>query len=122
MTAARQILIVEDDEAIRNLLIVICRRLEFEPTAVGSAEEAIRLLDGTRGFCAVILDLMMPRTDGTAVLDHIARTGRIVPVIIATAAIHFAQSLTFDPRIVTAVVRKPFDTNELKAALLAACR
>ena len=61
-----------------------------ELAGVGGAEVAqeifdLRLLRGSPGFGAVILDLVMPDRDGMAVMEAMARDSITAPVIIQTA-------------------------------------
>jgi DNA-binding response OmpR family regulator len=81
-----QILVVDDDPAIRQLLTDV---LEMEGHEVRTAPDglaAVRTLEVLRPDC-VVLDVMMPGLDGYGVLRSIrAQDGDPVPVIMLTAA------------------------------------
>src|SRR4249919_3856272 len=81
------VLIVDDDESIREALEF---ELEFEkhPTAVaGNGKEAMEWLHQHRSPALILLDLMMPIMDGWQVLEHLRQDERLarVPVVIITA-------------------------------------
>ncbi|MCA1596801.1 MAG: response regulator, partial [Chloroflexi bacterium] len=80
------VLVVEDDEGSRHLLI---RRLERRGMAVCSAENGKAALEmlRERPFDLVLLDIMMPVVDGYCVLAEMkaSETWRSIPVIMLTA-------------------------------------
>jgi DNA-binding response OmpR family regulator len=81
-----QILVVDDDPAIRQLLTDV---LEMEGHEVRTAPDglaAVRTLEVLRPDC-VVLDVMMPGLDGYGVLRSLrTQDGDPVPVIMLTAA------------------------------------
>lgn len=116
----RHILIVEDDEAIRQLVRHVAHRGGYTTSGAANGAEAISSLNA-RTYCAVILDLMMPTVDGYAVIMHIKHKAPIVPVIIVTAAIKSIDWNLIDKTVVKAVLTKPFDIAALSTALNAVC-
>ena len=81
---APTVLVIEDDEAIREGLV---DALEFEGYAVDEARTAPDGQDlALRSPCAIVLlDLMLPGGDGFEVLKAIRRARPQLPVIILTA-------------------------------------
>jgi len=80
------LLVVDDDEHNRDLL---CRRLErkgYVASAAASGQEALALMQ-QQAFDLVLLDIMMPELDGTAVLKMIRKTftATQLPVIMVSA-------------------------------------
>jgi DNA-binding response OmpR family regulator len=109
---ARTILIVEDDEPTRRLLTTIVTRDGHLAEFANNGWHAIQALSA-RNFDAVILDLMMPDVDGRAVIDHIDRSAIRPPVIVCTAAGPTVTSKIDSPSV-RAVIRKPFEVDELR--------
>jgi DNA-binding response OmpR family regulator len=62
-------LIIDDDDPIRNMLSAVVRHQGIEVDTARDGIEAINSLDND-GYSVVVLDLMMPRVDGYAVLAH----------------------------------------------------
>jgi CheY-like chemotaxis protein len=114
------ILIVDDDEPTRNLVQAVLRRVGYASENAANGTEAIALLE-QNDYAAIVLDLMMPSVSGRDVVDFLAASARGIPVIICSAAGPAALA-DFDPAIVKAVIRKPFDIEQFAAAITAVTR
>ena len=109
------ILIVEDDEPTQNLLRAVLLRGGYTTEMASDGRQAIALLQAKQ-YAAVVLDMMMPEVSGSDVLAFLGAATSPAPVVICSAA--GAASLTgFDPRVVKAVVRKPFDIDQLTGTI-----
>jgi CheY-like chemotaxis protein len=115
----KTILIVDDDEPTQNLLQAVVRRCGLESVTAANGLVAMEIIEERTDLACVILDLMMPVYDGSTVIKHLADTGKNVPVIVCTAAVSLTMNKSFDPAVVRAVIRKPFDVEQLTATLLA---
>lgn len=108
-----RVLVVDDDQSIRQLVCTIVQREGYEVDCAGDGAEAIQLL-GHHTYSVILLDLMMPRVDGFGVIDylkhHVSEPKPIVLVITAYADQKFKE---VDPTIVAGVLRKPFEVAEL---------
>ncbi len=80
---AKRILIAEDDANIRNLLSSYLSINGFETDAVGDGSAALKHLADHR-YDLVVLDIMLPGTDGLDVCRKI-RQHRSLPVLLLTA-------------------------------------
>ena len=113
--AKKLILIVEDDAATQQLLVALLRRDGFDAVVASDGRQAIDVLS-RQPFAAVILDLMMPEVGGREVVEYLTREKRKEGVIVCTAA--GAKSVAeLRGDAVKAIVRKPFDIDELSAAV-----
>ncbi len=63
----QRVLVVDDEENIRHLLLVTLKKAGFEPTAAPGAEKALELLQ-SEDFGVVISDVRMPGMDGRELL------------------------------------------------------
>ncbi len=112
-----RVLVLEDDMAIRKLLVAALQRESLEVDAAADGADGL-LLVGARHYAVILLDLMMPRLNG---IEFLAAFRRACPaarsvIIVTTASDEFLLS-ALPPREVHAVVRKPFDVNALVAMI-----
>jgi two-component system, OmpR family, alkaline phosphatase synthesis response regulator PhoP len=83
-----RILIVEDDPAVRDVMEYTLSREGMETETVASGEAATEHLFSDAPFDLVILDVMLPDTDGVTLCRELRSTDcalRDVPVIMVTA-------------------------------------
>ncbi len=115
------VLVVEDDAAIRRLLSVTLRHHDLSVSTARDGMEAIELLRKNR-YRVLILDLMMPRVSGWEVIDWLKETreGRPKSVIVVSAT-NRDVIRELEPEVVNAIVFKPFDVNELAGYVKACC-
>ncbi|HEX3582578.1 MAG TPA: response regulator [Thermoanaerobaculia bacterium] len=113
-------LVVDDDDPIRALLVNLVEHLDFAVDSARDGAEAIERLDDD-GYDVVLLDLMMPRVDGWAVLDHmtLADPDRLRHTIVASAVPLVEIAKRMNAPVFT-VHPKPFDINQLIADIRAA--
>jgi len=83
----KRVLIVDDDPVQRRLLEEMIKRLGFDTKTAGSGDQAIQILEGADKdtISLVLLDLVMPGTDGMAVLDRLQAKAGVPPIIVQTA-------------------------------------
>jgi DNA-binding response OmpR family regulator len=104
-------LIAEDDAEIRRLLCAALEHFGYVCETAATGEETIRKLE-TKQYSLLLLDLMMPRVDGTGVIDYIRFSGKQVPVVVMTAAGR-SRIENLSPLRVKAVLSKPFEMTHL---------
>jgi diguanylate cyclase (GGDEF)-like protein len=88
---AKRILVVDDDDTVREALKDFLEFHDFTITAVDSAVQALQTLAGNE-FDLVISDLVMPKMDGIALIKAIREAGKDVPLLVMTgfASIEYA--------------------------------
>lgn len=81
----RKILVAEDDKFLANAYRVKLERDGYEVTSVYDGEEVIKTLESYTPDI-IILDIIMPKIDGFAVLENLKKNDkwRNIPVIIAS--------------------------------------
>ncbi len=89
--AARKILVVDDDDTVREALKDFLEFHDFEVTAVDGGAQALERV-AADDFDLVISDLVMPRMDGIALIKAIREAGKDVPLLVMTgfASIEYA--------------------------------
>src|SRR5689334_21921743 len=107
MRLEKRILIVDDDDPIRALLMTVLRRRGFQADSARNGLEALQLLATCR-YSLVVLDLMMPRMNGYELLDLVGGMPpeERPPVLVLTAGLALR---TFDSKYVVGTIQKPFD-------------
>lgn len=116
-----RILLAEDE---RDLNAVITQKLMSDGYSVDSCydgEEAIRVLSYT-DYDAVILDIMMPKADGFAVLKKLRAAGKATPVLFLTARDAVSDRVKGLDSGADDYLIKPFSFEELSARLRAMTR
>jgi two-component system response regulator MprA len=117
-----KILVVDDERAVRESLR---RALELEGYDVGLAadgSEALEKLDSEAQPDAVILDVLMPGTDGLEVSRTLRRSGNRVPVLMLTARAEVGDRVAGLDAGADDYLAKPFALEELLARLRALLR
>jgi DNA-binding response OmpR family regulator len=104
---AVQVLVADDDVAIRNLLATGLRRLGLSVDTAKDGAEALELID-RHDYAVVLLDAMMPRLSGIDALKRMKAFAN-PPVILLLTAMPHGYFDDLDSSIVAAIVRKPFD-------------
>jgi DNA-binding NtrC family response regulator len=80
-----RILIVDDEEVLRDVLDAVLRREGFDVVLASSGEEALSVLDTDDAIDLVLLDIMLPGISGIDTLRSIRMTNPTLPVIVITA-------------------------------------
>lgn len=116
-----RILFAEDE---RDLNHIITKKLTSQGYSVDSAydgEEAIDILSYT-DYDAVILDIMMPKADGFAVLRALRSKGKNTPVLFLTARDSVQDRVAGLDSGANDYLVKPFSVEELLARIRAMTR
>src|ERR1700737_639063 len=110
------ILVVDDDETTRNMLLAVLRQAGFAADAAGNVHDALSRLD-TTNYSAVVLDVMMPGASGVEVIRQLASTGRHTKCVVLMSA--GKESLLDDapPALVHTKLRKPFNIKDVLDAV-----
>ncbi len=102
-----RILIVEDEEIIRQALKKVLVRQQFDVTEAGSVDEALACDPGS--FDLVISDLRLPGAPGTDLIHQSGNT----PVIIMTSYASMRSAVEAMKLGAVDYIAKPFDNTEM---------
>ena len=110
---AKTVLIIDDEESIRDILEVLLTGSGFEILKAESGEEGLDVASEKLPDL-IILDVMMPRMSGYMVAKHLRLDERLkdIPIILLTATANVAGNIMLDmptPYRLT----KPFNPDEL---------
>jgi DNA-binding response OmpR family regulator len=114
------VLVVDDEPIVREVVVSYLRREGFATLEAGDGDEARRLLEEGE-FGLVVLDLMLPGTDGLQLCRWI-RSRSDVPVIMLTARGEETDRIIGLELGADDYVTKPFSPRELAARVRAVLR
>jgi two-component system, OmpR family, response regulator len=110
------LLVVDDEPFLCDAVAASLRFLGFEVTTAQTGAEALRLARD-RPFDLVVLDVMLPDTDGFEVITRLRRDGCQVPVIFLTAKDTQEDKVTGLTLGGDDYLTKPFGLEELAARI-----
>jgi DNA-binding response OmpR family regulator len=116
----RRILLVDDEPSIQKMLTHALEREGFQVHAVGDGEAALEAIDVYEPHL-IILDIMLPKVDGTEVIRRV-RGQSDVPVIMLTAKDDEIDRVVGLELGADDYVTKPFAVRELVARVRAIMR
>jgi two-component system response regulator PilR (NtrC family) len=106
------ILVVDDEEIMREILETLLRREGYDVRLASSGEEGLELARATP-FDAAIVDIMMPGLDGIATLDELKRIDEDLAVIIITAYASVESAIAAMKNGAFDYITKPFKNDEV---------
>ena len=116
-----QILIVEDEPALSNAIKKLLEQRGYFVDAVYDGDSAVDYAVSA-SYSLIILDVMLPKRDGFAVVQTLRRTGINTPILMLTARTATADKVQGLNCGADDYLTKPFDTDELLARVGALTR
>jgi len=121
VSAPKTVLVVEDDPAIRRGLVDSLQFAGYVVIACGDGQEGLDTAL-TAQLDLLILDVMLPRRDGFAILGEVRRARPALPVILVTARGAEQDRVRGLQTGADDYVVKPFSSKELLARVAAVLR
>ncbi len=115
MAGEARILICDDEPNLRELMRVSLEP-DYDLAEAGDGAEAIALLERLRPDL-VLLDMMMPRTSGLAVIERVRRDPELadLPVVVVSAFSTDGDRRAASDAGATEFLKKPFDPTALRS-------
>jgi CheY-like chemotaxis protein len=110
MSAKRKILLVDDDPAIKQILLHILEEENYSVLTAANSVEVLALAETTK-FDLVLLDLSMPIKDEWETFEQLSSKKPFLPIILITA--YPNQFSTALPSGAVALLEKPLDFLQL---------
>ena len=107
------VLLVDDDPRLREYMRI---NLELEGYVVleaGSADEGMAALEGEQTPQLILLDVMMPGTDGWEMLQRVQERHGAIPVIMFSGQVDAKSAADAEKRGASGFIGKPFDPQQL---------
>ena len=112
----KKILVVEDEDAIREFVVINLKRAGYQVVDVPNGEEALRVFDESAGdFDVALLDVMMPGIDGFTVCKKLREQSDSIGIIMLSAKSQEMDKVTGLMLGADDYITKPFSPTELLA-------
>jgi DNA-binding NtrC family response regulator len=112
MSTTASILVIDDEEIMREILETLLSREGYSVRLATSAEEGLELAKSVP-FDAAIVDLMLPGMDGIAALEELKRVNDEMPVVMITAFASVETAIAAMKRGAFDYITKPFKNDEV---------
>ena len=113
---AERILVVDDEEAIREVVTSMLGSAGYKCQQAGSGKEALAILDSGGQFELILSDLMMAELDGIGLLERTKEKYPDMPVVMVTAVHDISVALKAIRDGAYDYLLKPFEREQLLAA------
>jgi len=112
----KKILVCEDEDVIREFVVINLKRAGYDVIDVNCGEEAIRVFDKHEGnFDVALLDIMMPGIDGFQVCKKLRERSRKLGIIMLSAKTQEMDKVSGLMIGADDYITKPFSPSELLA-------
>ena len=118
----RKILVVEDEDAIREVVALNLRLAGYEVTEAASAEQALAVFSPPAGFDVAVLDIMLPGMNGFSLCETIRRASASIGIIMLSAKTLETDKIKGLSIGADDYMTKPFSVSELLARVEALVR
>jgi two-component system OmpR family response regulator len=116
-----RVLVVEDDEKIASFILNGLKQNGFAVDKAADGEEALALC-GSVNYDALVLDIMLPKLDGLAVIRRMRHDKSLVPVLLLSAMASVDNRVAGLQAGADDYLTKPFAFSELLARIQALIR
>lgn len=119
----KKILVAEDEDAIREFIVINLQRGGYHVTQASNGATALRFYDENNGdFDVAILDIMMPEMDGLTLCKELRKRSNDFGIIMLSAKTQEMDKVTGLLNGADDYVTKPFSPSELLARVDAVYR
>jgi two-component system, cell cycle sensor histidine kinase and response regulator CckA len=113
-STAKQVLIAEDEPAIRNLLQTFLRMWGYRTLVASNGKQALEVFERHKGDIDVLLsDVTMPEMDGQDLAEQLTRKRPSIKVILMSGFSHMHLALQRGWKF----IQKPFKPSTVKETL-----
>ncbi len=109
----QHILIVEDEEDVRSLLMEWLSEAGFAPMEAANGAEALEMVKQNIGIDLVLADIGMPKMDGTQLYSELRKIRPDLPVVFCTGFIDDNRHTQLIQTGARAVIQKPYRISDV---------
>ncbi len=110
------ILVIDDEEIMREILEALLAREGYQVRLAASAEEGLEIARAVP-LDAAVVDVMLPGVDGIAALDELKKLDEELPVVMITAFASVENAIAAMKRGAFDYITKPFKNDEVLVVL-----
>ena len=115
MALPRTVLVVDDEETVREVCATLLQRLGFQTITAADGDEGLRLFKRhAEEIGCVLLDLTMPRMDGISTFREMKRFRPDIPVILCSGYDEQEATQHFTNEGLAGFLQKPYSLEHLK--------
>ena len=119
----KRILVCEDEDVIREFVVINLKRAGYDVVDVNCGEDALRVFEQERGaFDIALLDIMMPGIDGFVVCKKLREKSSTIGIIMLSAKSREMDKVSGLMMGADDYITKPFSPSELTARVDAVYR
>ena len=113
------VLVVDDEESVRNLTAIMLKRLGFQVLTAPDGQEGLAVFEAHRGEIGlVVLDLTMPRLDGKETFHQMRQLDPSVRVVLSSGYSECEAETHFGDKGLKGFVQKPYTLAEFSDVVL----
>ena len=113
MLRSASVLVIDDEEIMREILQTLLEREGCQVSLAASGEEGLALARSEQHFDVAIVDVMMPGIGGIETLDELRKLDEDLPVVLITAFASVENAIAAMKRGAFDYVTKPFKNEEV---------
>ena len=114
----KRILVCEDEDVIRDFVVINLNRAGYDVVDVNCGEDALRVFEEENGnFDIALLDIMMPGIDGFQVCKELRKKSSILGIIMLSAKTQEMDKVSGLMLGADDYMTKPFSPSELTARI-----
>jgi RNA polymerase sigma factor (sigma-70 family) len=117
MTEPIHVVLIDDDEAVRDSLQLYFKRKHVRTTCFEAAEDFLRFADAGEPFDCIIADVRMPRMSGLELVQHLKNRRSTRPIILITGHGDVDMAVSAVKAGACDFIEKPFDESRLLASV-----
>jgi two-component system, cell cycle sensor histidine kinase and response regulator CckA len=108
------ILLAEDQEEVRELLVEVLRGLGYRVLAAADGVEALALLNAAAGRVDLVLtDVVMPRMGGKELAETVHRSSPTIPFLFSSGYVPDGERASLDGKAAVDFIAKPYSVETL---------
>ena len=116
MAKKGSILVVDDEEIMRDVLETILSGAGFKVDLAKTGEEALEAY-GRKPYDTVLMDVSMPGIGGLTALEELVKIDTEAVVLMITAYATFDTAISAWEKGATGIIRKPFQNEQILAMI-----